>query len=89
MDGQAIGVVKDEEALNDMLEELKAQYVNENTVESEFVENLSIDYVYAADTVLTTEEMRSALEAARPPTPSRRETPSTPSPTPTTCRSAT
>ena len=63
VDGQAIGVVKDEDALNDMLEELKAQYVNENTVESEFVENLSIDYVYAEDTVLTTEEMRSALEA--------------------------
>ena len=63
VDGRAIGVVKDENALNEMLEELKDQYVNENTVEAGFVEDLSIDYVYAADTVLTTEEMRQALEA--------------------------
>ena len=63
VDGQVIGVVKDEDTLNDMLEELKNKYVNENTVEAGFVEDLTIDYVYAVDTVMTTDEMRQALEA--------------------------
>ena len=63
VDGQVIGVVKDEDTLNNMLEELKDQYVNENTTEAGFVEDLAIDYVYAVDAVMTTDEMRQALEA--------------------------
>ena len=61
--GQVIGVVKDEDALNEMLEELKNQYVNENTTSVEFVEDVSMDYGYAAGNLLTTDEMRQALEA--------------------------
>ena len=53
----------DVEALQEMLEELKNQYVNENTTSVEFVEDVSIDYVYAADDLLTVDEMRQALEA--------------------------
>ena len=63
VDGKPVGVVKDEDALRDMLDEMKNQYVNENTTSSEFVESLNIDYVYTADNVLTTEEMEQALEA--------------------------
>lgn len=63
VDGRPVGVVKDEDALRDMLDEMKNQYVNENTTSSEFVESLNIDYVYTADNVLTTEEMEQALEA--------------------------
>ena len=64
VNGQSMGVVKDEETLNQMLEDLKADYVNENTVEASFVEDLTVDYVYTANTLMTTEEMRAALEAS-------------------------
>ena len=63
VDGQAVGVVKDETALRDMLDNLKNQYVNENTTSVEFMQDVSIQYVYAADNVLTTEEMQAALQS--------------------------
>lgn len=63
VDGKTIGVVKDEDALNEMLDTLKARYVTENTVEAGFVEDLSIDYVYAASELMTIEEIQAALEA--------------------------
>ena len=62
VDGRSIGVVKDEDALNDMLADLKNQYITENTVEAGFVENLTVDYVYGVSELLTAEEMRAALE---------------------------
>ena len=64
VDGQAVGVVKDETALRDMLDNLKNQYVNENTTSVEFMQDMSIQYVYAADSVLTTEEMQAALQSS-------------------------
>ncbi len=63
VDGQTVGVVKDETALRDMLDQLKNQYVNENTTSVEFMQDVSIQYVYAADNVLTTEEMQAALQS--------------------------
>jgi murein DD-endopeptidase MepM/ murein hydrolase activator NlpD len=63
VNGRAVGEVKDEDALNDMLEELKDQYVNENTISAQFVEDLSIDYVYTTDDAMTADEMKQALEA--------------------------
>ncbi len=46
-----------------MLDQLKNQYVNENTTSVEFMQDVSIQYVYAADNVLTTEEMQAALQS--------------------------
>ena len=63
LNGTVIGVVKDEDALNQMLEGLKSRYVNENTTSVEFVEDLTISYVYAADSLMTVEEMEAALTA--------------------------
>ena len=63
VNGRAIGVVKDETALTNMLEELKEQYTTENTQEATFVEPLQIRYVYAVEDLMTTDEMRQALEA--------------------------
>ena len=63
VDGRQVGVVKDEDALNEMLDELKSQYVTENTTQAGFVETVDLDYVYAADELMTIEEMRAALEA--------------------------
>ena len=61
--GQVIGVVKDEAALNEMLEAMKAQYVTENTVSVDFVEEVTVDYVYASDVLMSTSELQAALEA--------------------------
>ena len=61
--GQVIGVVKDEAALNEMLEAMKAQYVTENTVSVDFVEDVTVDYVYASDVLMSTSELQAALEA--------------------------
>ena len=58
-----IGVVKDEAALNEMLEAMKAQYVTENTVSVDFVEEVTVDYVYASDVLMSTSELQAALEA--------------------------
>jgi len=63
VNGRSIGAVKDETALNNMLEEMKDQYTTENTVETKFVESLQIRNVYAVEDLMTTDEMRQALEA--------------------------
>ena len=63
VDGRSMGVVKDEDTLNEMLDGMKAQYVNENTTSAGFVQNLSVNYVYAADALMTVGEMQEALEA--------------------------
>ena len=63
VDGQVIGVVKDEAALKEMLEELKNQYVTENTTSVDFVEAVAVDYVYVTDSLMTVEEMEAALKA--------------------------
>jgi len=61
--GKSIGVVKDETALNEMLQELKDQYVTENTTSVDFVEDVTGNYVYVSDNVMTVEEMEAALKA--------------------------
>lgn len=62
VDGQSMGVVKDEETLNDMFAELKEQYTNENTTSVEFVEDLAVKVVYMADEVSTVSEVQERLE---------------------------
>lgn len=61
--GQSIGVVKDEAALNEMLQEIKDQYVTENTTSVNFVEDVTVNYVYVSDNIMTVEEMEAALKA--------------------------
>lgn len=62
VDGRSMGVVKDDKALNQMLEDLQKQYVNEQTIESGFVEKLDIETVYVADKLLTVEEIQAKLQ---------------------------
>lgn len=57
-----IGIVEDERALEQMLDELLNQYTTENTVDAEFVEDVSVKYVYIADEVLDIAQLRAALE---------------------------
>lgn len=62
VDGQVVGVVKDRTALDGMLDQLKAQYVTEDTISAGFAQEVDIQPVYATQDLLTVEEMRTALE---------------------------
>lgn len=63
VNGLAIGVVKDESSLNQMLDGMKEQYTTADTVSADFVEELGVNYVYAVDDLMTIDEMQAALEA--------------------------
>lgn len=63
VNGRAIGVVDDQKALEAMLVDFKNQFVTENTVKAEFVDEPKVDYVYNAQKVLTIDEMHEALRA--------------------------
>ncbi len=63
LDGQVVGVVKDESALNEMLDGIKSAYITDQTINSGFVEELSVDTVYAVDDLMTVGEMEEALKA--------------------------
>ncbi len=63
VNGRAIGVVEDQDALQDMLAAFKNQFVNENTIKAEFVDQLGVDYVYNTQQVMTMDEMNQALRA--------------------------
>ena len=62
VDGESMGIVKDEATLNNLLYEMKAQYINENTTSAEFVEDVEINTVYEADLVSTVAEVQERLE---------------------------
>lgn len=64
VDGATVGVIKNEEDLNQLLDNMKAQYTTENTVSAEFLDTVTVEPVYTADTVLTVEEMEQALQAS-------------------------
>ena len=61
VNGVAVGAVEDQDQLDALLEELKNQYVNENTIRSSFVERVNIENVYTDENLLTLDEMRAAL----------------------------
>ena len=63
VDGRVIGAVKDEAALTTMLDGIKEQYITENTVSSGFVEDLSVDAVYAVDDLMDVGQIEEALKA--------------------------
>lgn len=61
LDGQVVGVVAEEAGLNELLNELKAAYMTENTISAEFVEELTVRQVYQYDTVIDLETLRGIL----------------------------
>ena len=48
VNGQVIGAAEDEDALNTMLESIKAPYINENTVSAQFLQPINISREYTA-----------------------------------------
>lgn len=63
INGVAVGEVEDKEQLEALLEELKNQYVNENTISVEFVDDVRIENVYTDENLKTIDEMREILTA--------------------------
>jgi murein DD-endopeptidase MepM/ murein hydrolase activator NlpD len=63
VDGLAVGIVKDEPALNALLDDLKNQYRTEHTIDAQFEEDVAVNYVFAADNLMTIEEMQQTLQA--------------------------
>ena len=63
LNGESVGVVSDQEALEALLDELKGAYANENTVSAEFVEDVQVRGVYQSESLMNVDEMRAALTA--------------------------
>lgn len=62
VDGESMGVVKDQTTLNDMFDELHSQYVTEHTVSADFVENVVVRPVYECDSISTVSEIQEKME---------------------------
>ena len=62
VNGKSMGIVKDLDTLNALLEGMKEQYVNETTLSAEFVETVKLNPVYEADLVSTVSEVQERLE---------------------------
>ena len=63
LNGQPVGVVKDEAALNLMLDGIKAEFMNEATTSAEFVEDVDITPVYAVDNLMSVDQIEEALKS--------------------------
>jgi len=61
VDGESMGIVKNYEMLNEVLSGIKQQFMNENTISADFVENLRVESVYTADVVSTVGEVQERL----------------------------
>lgn len=57
----SVGCVNSRNELNALLDELKAKYTNENTVECKFAEDTKIQSVYSDENLLTIDQMRERL----------------------------
>ena len=61
LDGQVLGVIESKAEFNNLLQELKSDYTNENTTAVEFVEEIRVNPIHLADEVLTIDQMRDIL----------------------------
>ena len=63
LDGQILGVIESKAEFNVLLQDLRAGYVNENTTYAEFVEEIRVEPVTLAGSVISIDEMRELLTA--------------------------
>ncbi len=61
LEGQALGVINSKAEFNQLLQDLRAGYVNENTISAEFVEEIQVRPIVLADEVLSIDQMRQIL----------------------------
>ena len=64
VNGKAVGVVQDEEALNEMLGRIMEQYKTTDTTSASFVEAVSVSHVYNVDYTMTIAEIEEILTAS-------------------------
>lgn len=64
VDGQAVGVVKDENSLNQLLDGMKDRYTTENTVSVRFLDTVATEPVYEVNDLMTIREMEQAFQAS-------------------------
>lgn len=60
VNGVAVGSVEEMGALESVLDQLKGQYVNENTISAEFVDDIQVEDVYSEEGQMTAEELQTA-----------------------------
>ena len=63
VNGVTVGSVEEMGALESVLDQLKGQYVNENTISAEFVDDIQVEDVYSEEGQMTAEELQTALMA--------------------------
>ncbi len=63
VNGLAVGSIENEAELDTLLDELKGQYINENTISAQFVDTVRTEPVYTDANLMSMEEMRQALTA--------------------------
>ena len=61
VNGQSAGSVEDEAAFWQLLEEMKQQYINENTISVEVLDTVTIRHVYNEDDLISLDEMKQKL----------------------------
>ena len=64
VNGKAIGVVQQEEALNEMLSRIISQYKTKDTTSASFVDAVSVSHVYNVDYTMTIAELEEILTAS-------------------------
>ena len=61
VNGESMGIIKDLDTMNVLLDAIMDQYVNETTLTAEFVENVTLNPVYEAKVVATVAEVQERL----------------------------
>ncbi|MCI8870132.1 MAG: M23 family metallopeptidase [Lawsonibacter sp.] len=65
LNGAVLGAADNRDGLQTMLDSLKEQYVNENTISAEFVDDLRIETVYTDQGLMTLDQLRELLTASK------------------------
>ena len=63
VNGTPVGTIEDQTALTSLMDELKAQYTNENTISARFTDAVRVENVYSDAGLMSMDEMRAALTA--------------------------
>ena len=61
LEGEVLGTIESKAEFNVLLQDLRAGYVNENTISAEFVEEIRVEPVMLANQVISIDEMRELL----------------------------
>ena len=63
VNGTPVGIVESEDQLNNLFQELKDNFSNENTISAEFADSVQVEYVYSDVELMDINRMREVLTA--------------------------